>query len=88
MVQGGIEIVPAQLGHQLVGDAAGEPRLVWCGNGHASKSGDGEWVPMGWNFREISGVNPFVIDQTVTVEWDGEPQRWGIREDSRVWLDR
>jgi hypothetical protein len=61
---------------RLVDDAPGEPLLVWCGNGHASKSGDGEWVPMGWNFREISGVNPFVIDQTVTVEWDGEPQRW------------
>jgi hypothetical protein len=49
---------------------------VWCGNGHASKGGDGEWVPMGWNFREISGVDPFVIDQTVTVSFAGRDQPW------------
>jgi hypothetical protein len=41
--------------------APGEPMLVWCGNSHASKhdpSGcdDDEWIPMGWNFRELTGI--------------------------------
>jgi hypothetical protein len=61
---------------QLVAGAAGEPLLVWCGNGHAGKSNDQEWVPMGWHFREISGIDPFVIDQVVTVTFGSEPQPW------------
>ncbi|HTQ90912.1 MAG TPA: hypothetical protein VMK84_15625, partial [Streptosporangiaceae bacterium] len=66
---------------QLLETAPGEPMLVWCGNGHASKHGtatpgDDEWVPMGWHFREMSSIDPFVIDQTVTVAWDGEPRPW------------
>jgi hypothetical protein len=56
--------------------AAGEPLLVWCGNGHAGKEAIGEWVPMGWHFRAMSGTDPFVIDQTVTVTFTGRPQRW------------
>jgi hypothetical protein len=31
---------------------------------------------MGWNFREMSGIDPFVIDQTVTVAFSGRPQEW------------
>ena len=27
---------------------------------------------MGWHFREMSGVDPFVIDQDVTVDFGGE----------------
>jgi len=66
---------------RLLEAAPGEPMLVWCGNGHASKHGtatpdDDEWVPMGWHFREMSSIDPFVIDQTVTVAWDGEPRPW------------
>lgn len=66
---------------RLLAAAPGEPMLVWCGNGHASKHGtatpaDDEWVPMGWHFREMSSIDPFVIDQTVTVAWDGEPRPW------------
>ena len=66
---------------RLIDAAPGEPMLVWCGNGHASKhgpSGDGEdeWIPMGWNFRELSGIDPFVIDQTVTVAFSGRPHEW------------
>ena len=68
----------ANLG-RLLEAAPGEPLLVWCGNSHASKHEGGEWVPMGWNFREMSGIDPFVIDQTVTVAWDGEPRPW-VRE--------
>jgi hypothetical protein len=53
---------------RLLDAAPGEPMLVWCGNGHASKHGpsgcdEDEWIPMGWNFREMSGIDPFVIDR-------------------------
>jgi hypothetical protein len=66
---------------RLIEAAPREPLLVWCGNGHASKhepSGcdDDEWIPMGWNFREMSGIDPFVIDQTVTVAFSGRPHEW------------
>jgi hypothetical protein len=53
-----------------------EPLLVWCGNGHASKVKTDDWVPMGWHFRAMSGTDPFVIDQTVTVDWHDRPQPW------------
>jgi hypothetical protein len=66
---------------RLLEAAPGEPMLAWCGNSHASKHGtaspkDDEWVPMGWHFRELSSIDPFVIDQTVTVAFDGEPRPW------------
>ena len=50
-----------------------EPLLVWCGNGHASKNQIGDWVPMGWHYRTMSGTEPFVIDQTATVAFEGGP---------------
>ena len=31
---------------------------------------------MGWHFRALSGTDPFVIDQTVTVTWKGQPRPW------------
>jgi hypothetical protein len=61
---------------RLVEAAPAEPLLVWCGNGHASKEAASDWVPMGWHFRARSGVNPFVIDQTVSITFDGQPQPW------------
>ena len=56
--------------------ASGEPLLVWCGNSHASKVEHEEWIPMGWHFRDMSGVDPFVIDQTVTVAFHERGQQW------------
>jgi hypothetical protein len=56
--------------------APAEPLLVWCGNGHACKEATPEWVPMGWHFRAMSGTDPFVIDQTVTVAFDSRSQPW------------
>jgi len=53
-----------------------EPLLVWCGNGHARKDEIGDWVPMGWHFRAMSGTEPFVIDQTVTVAFGKRSQPW------------
>jgi hypothetical protein len=43
--------------------------LVWCGWGHLYKERlfDWDWQPMAHQFWEISGVEPFSIDQTVTV---------------------
>lgn len=54
----------------------GEPLLVWCGNGHAGKEAAGEWIPMGWHFRAMSGTDSFVIDQTVTVMFASRSQPW------------
>ena len=56
--------------------APAEPLLVWCGNGHAYKEATQEWVPMGWHFRTMSGTDPFVIDQTVTVAFDSQSELW------------
>jgi hypothetical protein len=61
---------------QLTAAAPTEPLLVWCGNGHAGKNQIGDWIPMGWHFRAMSGTDPFVIDQTVTVAFESRPQRW------------
>ena len=61
---------------RLTTAAPAEPLLVWCGNGHASKSSAGDWTPMGWHFRAMSGTDPFVIDQTVTVSFQGQPRQW------------
>lgn len=65
----------ANLGRLLAADP-GEPLLVWCGNGHATKEQCQDWIPMGWHFRETSGIDPFVIDQTVTVDFGHEGRQW------------
>jgi hypothetical protein len=61
---------------QVLGVAPAEPLLVWCGNGHATKEAIDDWVPMGWHFQALSGTDPFVIDQTPTVAFEGQPQPW------------
>jgi hypothetical protein len=64
---------------QLLAIAPGEPLLVWAGNGHAYKEPVGELVPMGCHFAAMSGIRPFVIDQTVSVDFTGGPVP-GVRE--------
>jgi hypothetical protein len=44
------------------------PLLVWCGWGHLYKQPRAGWQPMGHQFWRIAEVEPFSIDQTVTVE--------------------
>lgn len=63
---------------QLVAADPAEPLLVWCGNSHAAKraGGEGEWVPMGWHFRAMSGIDQFVVSQTVTVAFRGRTSSW------------
>jgi hypothetical protein len=65
---------------RLSASAPAEPLLVWCGNAHASKQAIDEWIPMGYQFATRSGIEPFVIDQTVTVDFAGNgPSPW-LRE--------
>ena len=61
---------------QILAEAPAQLLLVWSGNGHAVKEASGEWVPMGHHFTALSGIDPFVIDQTVTVAWPGRSQPW------------
>ena len=44
--------------------------LVWCGNNHQAKKAGNGWIPMGYQFQQHSGMNPFVIDQALTVKFD------------------
>lgn len=57
---------------QILAEEPESPLLVWCGNSHAAKEAHGEWVPMGHRFIELAGIDPFVIDQTVTVDFTGQ----------------
>lgn len=45
--------------------------FVWCGNSHhkESLSNNSDWIPMGYQFIQLSGLDPFTIDQTRTVEF-------------------
>ncbi|HEX9352781.1 MAG TPA: hypothetical protein VF933_03035 [Streptosporangiaceae bacterium] len=62
---------------QLLAAAPGKQLLVWCGNSHASRQADSEWVPMGYHFAAMSGIQQFVIDQAVTIDFTGDgPQPW------------
>jgi len=61
---------------QILAEAPGQPLLVWSGNSHAAKEANGEWIPMGHHFTKLSGASPFVIDQTPTVDFQGQPRQW------------
>ncbi len=61
---------------QILAEDPARPLLVWSGNSHAAKEANGEWVPMRHHFMALSGTDPFVIDQTVTVDFTGQPRPW------------
>jgi hypothetical protein len=62
---------------KLLDAAPGEPLLVWSGNSHASKvAPDDGWIPMGHHVVAMSGLEPFVIDQAVSVAWPDHPPTW------------
>lgn len=68
---------------------AGEPvpmLLVWCGNGHATRQVVADWVPMGHQFVQITGRQPYVIDQTVTINWND--QHAYLPDGAVEWLER
>jgi hypothetical protein len=59
----------------LASDPA-RPLLVWSGNSHAVKEANGEWIPMGHHFTELSDASAFVIDQTTTVDFPARFSPW------------
>jgi hypothetical protein len=49
--------------------------LVWCGNAHHTKMIIQDWIPMGYQFMQVSGTEHFVIDQIRSVRFDvGQPE--------------
>lgn len=65
------------------------PLLVWCGMGHLLKVPPREtWIPMACRFWELTGIEPFSIDQSVTVEFDpdvtGAWHRLGLEQTRRL----
>jgi hypothetical protein len=61
---------------QVLAATPAQTLLVWSGNSHATKKASDEWIPMGHHFTALSGIDPFVIDQTVTVAWPQQSQPW------------
>jgi erythromycin esterase-like protein len=56
-----------------------EKLFVWCGNGHLTKRRVADWLPMGLRFWELSGLESFAIDQTVSVRFNDRERfagRW------------
>lgn len=52
--------------------AVDAPLLVWCGNSHHIKTLLQDWIPMGYQFQRLSGIEPFAIDQIETVRFNSE----------------
>jgi len=48
--------------------------LVYAGYGHINEAPRAGWVPMAVHFRELTGIDPFTVDQTVMTE-RGDPER-------------
>jgi hypothetical protein len=65
------------LQHALAGLPSGSKMLVWCGNGHHQKTPariEGAEVRlMGCEFRRLAHIEPFCIDQGVTVDLGENP---------------
>ncbi len=53
--------------------------LVWCGNSHLEKKPIGNWKPMGAQFWKVSGIEPFSIDQTLTLAAEGRGDSRGVQ---------
>jgi hypothetical protein len=67
----------ANLAGLLAELAEDEGMLVWCGNLHHARVRFMAYQPMGWHFATLSHVDPFVIDQTVTVDFAGTGRKGG-----------
>ena len=61
---------------RVLAEAPGEPLLVWTGNSHAATEPAAEWIPMGCHFPRLSGIDPFVVDQAVTVDFGHGARDW------------
>lgn len=42
--------------------------VVHAGYGHVQDAPAGQWIPMAARFREMTGIDPFTVDQTVMTE--------------------
>jgi hypothetical protein len=78
---------------QFLAAAAAETKLlVWCGHSHQRKTAQryhigGTWIRLGQRLMEL-GVEPFVIDQSVTVEYrSGKSARRGDAKRFRAELE-
>ena len=66
-----------RLGEALDSLTAEARLFVWCGNGHLTKVPAQDWLPMGYQFERIVGIEPFAIDQVRTVDFTpGRPTPW------------
>lgn len=75
---------------QYLETAAGGQLLVWCGNSHLTKrvvGGDGTRAPMGRRFWELSGIEPFAIDQIQSVQFDGGNDERDERRLGVLWAE-
>lgn len=45
------------------------PLLVWCGNDHHAKTLGSGWRPMGTEFRSLSGIEAFAVNQSAGVRF-------------------
>lgn len=76
----------------LAGSPPGTKLLVWCGNSHQRKTpqhyhSGGTWIRLGQRLAE-RGIGPFVIDQSVTVEYQpGSSPRMADVERFRAQLE-
>jgi hypothetical protein len=61
---------------RVLAASPGEPLLVWAGPGHIHRDETAGWVPMACHFPAMSGIEPFIIDQTVSIDFGGQPQPW------------
>ena len=66
----------------LASIGAETPLFVWCGNGHLTKHEVGEHRPMAFRLTELSGINPFSIDQTQGVLFEEGRRPYAAR-----WVD-
>jgi hypothetical protein len=72
----------------LLSELAPEHRmLVWCQNLHHARVRLMAYRPMGWRFQERAGMEPFAIDQTVTVDLGGAGARSAILRWARPALE-
>jgi hypothetical protein len=53
-----------------------EPTLVWCGWGHLSKCSPPGRQTMAQHFRELTGLEPFSLDQTITIGSQKQSESW------------
>ncbi len=61
---------------RVLSAAPAEPLLVWTGGDHACKEPTHGWVTMGCHFPAMAGIDPFVVDQNVTVDFTGRSEPW------------